>query len=114
METPGENKVLTEIVTEPERAAQVSVEQIPMLLVRLASVQAILLSRLAVSPNGQPSAPTPDDRFLNVDEAAQILNVTPRWLYRHAKDLPFVHRLNRKTLRFSETRLRRWAAAHRP
>ncbi len=50
--------------------------------------------------NGRP----PTDRLLTVEEAAQRLAVTPRWLYRHAEDLPFTVRLGR-LLRFSERRI---------
>ena len=34
-------------------------------------------------------ATSDDDRLLSVDEAAEILKVTPQWLYRHARSLPF-------------------------
>lgn len=110
-------RLLEQIVTEPDRAAHVSLERIPALLAQLASVQAILLSRLVVAPNGahsQAPAASPKDRYLTVDDASSILCVSPRWLYRHAKSLPFAHRVNRKTLRFSEVGLRRWAANRRP
>ena len=49
-----------------------------------------------------------NDRLLKPEEAARMLNVTPRWLYRHAKKLPFTRRLSRKALRFSEAGLLRW------
>jgi hypothetical protein len=42
----------------------------------------------------------PRDRLLNVREAAARLRVTPDWLYRHHKQLPFVVRHGR-LLRFS-------------
>ena len=51
------------------------------------------------------------DRLLTVQEAAQRLAVTPRWLYRHAGDLPFTVRLGR-LLRFSERGLDRWLSSH--
>jgi predicted DNA-binding transcriptional regulator AlpA len=58
---------------------------------------------------GSPEA----DRLLTPTEAAAVLNVTPRWLYRHAKRLPFTRRLSRKALRFSEAGLSRWQATRR-
>ena len=54
------------------------------------------------------------DRLLTADEAAAILDVNIRWLYRHAAKLPFTRRISRKNIRFSETGLRRWVAAKKP
>ncbi len=53
------------------------------------------------------AAPTPD-RLLKVEEAAQLAGVSPRWLYRHARGQPFAHKLGGRTLRISESGLRRW------
>lgn len=50
----------------------------------------------------------PDDRLLTVPEAASLLHVSPWWLYRKARSLPFARKLGRRTLRFSEKGLRRW------
>lgn len=65
------------------------------------------------TPPALLAAPQPiakaEDRLLKVDAAAKLLNVAPRWLYRHAATLPFARHLGRKTLRFSEAGLRRWA-----
>ena len=83
---------------------------------QLATLQLSLLSRLIKGrrqPSAVASASSDDDRLLCVDEAAEILNVTPQWLYRHARRLPFSRRLSRKALRFSEAGLRRWAASRR-
>lgn len=102
------------IVADPDQAASVSVVEIPALLVQIASIQAILLSRLAVSSNGaKTQGPPADDRFLTAEEAAPIMNVTPRWMYRKARSLPFTRRINRKTLRFSEQGLRRYMASRK-
>jgi len=51
------------------------------------------------------------DRLLNPEEAAEILNVDVRWLYRHSKKLPFTRKLSRKALRFSRRGLLRWKEA---
>jgi predicted DNA-binding transcriptional regulator AlpA len=53
------------------------------------------------------------DCLLTPEVAAQRLGQTRRWLYRHAKTLPFARRLSRKALRFSERGLERWLAARR-
>lgn len=49
------------------------------------------------------------DRLLTAAQAAALLNVTDRWLYRHARRLPFAHHLSPRVLRFSEAGLRKWA-----
>jgi excisionase family DNA binding protein len=68
-----------------------------------------------------PPAPALSDRapawseadLLTVDEAAAQLRVSPRWLYRHARTLPFARKLSRKVLRFSRSGLARWLATKR-
>jgi predicted DNA-binding transcriptional regulator AlpA len=60
------------------------------------------------------SMTTTTDTLLTAKEAAALMNVTPRWLYRHAAKLPFSRRIGRKNLRFSEAGLRRWIAAKKP
>jgi hypothetical protein len=92
----------------PETLSQVTPEEVPGLLVQLSSIQTMLAAKLLAVPeksNGQPIEP---DTFLTAEEAAARLSVTPHWLYRHWKQLPFSRRLSRKSLRFSENGLRKW------
>jgi predicted DNA-binding transcriptional regulator AlpA len=111
---PEARDLIRAVLEAPEKAAAVSPSQVPAVLGQLAELQAIFLARL-VSQNGSHSASVPSepDRFLTAEEAAPVLGVTPRWLYRHSRKLPFARRLSRKALRFSEAGLRRWAAARR-
>ena len=51
-----------------------------------------------------------EERLLNAEEAAEILNVSSDWLYRNAKKLPFTRKLGRKTLRFSHQGIMKWLA----
>ena len=60
------------------------------------------------------SMTTTTDTLLTAKEAAALMGVSPRWLYRHAAKLPFTRRINRKNLRFSEAGLRRWLATKKP
>ena len=112
--TPDPKGLLGSILTAPERAAMVPVEQIPGLLGHLASLEATLKLRLftASQTNGPPESHD-GDRLLTPEEASRILGASVRWLYRHSKQLPFARRLSRKALRFSEAGLRRWLAAKR-
>jgi predicted DNA-binding transcriptional regulator AlpA len=52
-----------------------------------------------------------DDRLLDIDEAAKLLSVSPDWLYRNAKSLPFVRKLGAKMLRFSYQGIMKYLAS---
>lgn len=49
---------------------------------------------------GSGDAAGSPDRLLTPDEAAALLGVTVRWLYRHAGQFTFTRKLSRKVLRF--------------
>ncbi len=102
------------VLIEFERAvAEVSPHDAPTLLGELERLKAMIWARMMhPSPNhqGGPANESEPDQLLTPQEAARILGVTPRWLYRHAKRLPFTKRISRKVLRFSEAGLRRWLA----
>ncbi len=53
------------------------------------------------------------ERLLTIEEAAQILSVSPDWIYRNAKRLPFTRKLGPKMLRFSHQGLLRWLATRK-
>ena len=48
------------------------------------------------------------DRLLSADEAATLLAVSPDWLYRRARNLPFTRKLGPKMLRFSHQGIKKW------
>ena len=52
--------------------------------------------------------PETQGRLLNPEEAAALLGVSVRWLYRHAAKFTFTRKLSRKVLRFHEAGLRRY------
>ncbi|MGH7770943.1 MAG: helix-turn-helix transcriptional regulator [Candidatus Binatia bacterium] len=54
------------------------------------------------------------ERLLTAEEAAQLLSVSPDWLYRHAKRLPFSRKLGPKMLRFSYQGILKWLATRKP
>jgi len=64
--------------------------------------------------SGQNEKSTESEKLLTAAEAATLMNVKPRWLYRYAVELTFTRRINRKTLRFSEAGIRRWLATKKP
>ena len=62
----------------------------------------------------QPGSAWGPDDLLTPEEAAAALRVSRRWLYRHAKQLPFARKLSPKVLRFSRSGMARWMATKRP
>ena len=77
-------------------------EDIPAALVHLS---ARLLSEAI------PQPPAPDD-LLTPADAAQLLGVDVRFVYRHKKELGGL-KLSRKRLRFSRRKVQRWLDARR-
>jgi predicted DNA-binding transcriptional regulator AlpA len=73
--------------------------------------EAVLADLAPLCPNGNRQAKGPPPapvRQLTAKEAAALLGVSVRWLYRHAKTLPFAKRLADKTLRFDAAGLAQW------
>jgi hypothetical protein len=115
--TPEARSLIRTVLDAPEHAAEISLASVPAALGALAELQGLLTLRLVSGREGQGATakpPTEPDRLLTPEEAAEIMGVSPRWLRRRAKALPFARRLSRKALRFSETGLRRYLAARRP
>lgn len=52
--------------------------------------------------------------LLTPEETAALLRVSPRWVYRHWKTLPFARKIAPKVLRFDRAGLDRWIASKRP
>lgn len=105
---------LDTIADDPTKAASLPLQVATALLARCTVVQSALIGRLLVDIGaGSREAEAQghaQDRLLTAEKAAPILNTTPRWLYRHHKNLPFTRRLSRKCLRFSEAGLMKWLA----
>lgn len=120
----GRAALLESLLADPSRAAEVSREEAVALLVALSTLQAALVTTVSRLPSpghtggkhpietaGAP--PWSPDDLLTVDEAAAMLRVAPRWLYRHARTLPFARKLSAKVLRFSRAGIARWLATRR-
>lgn len=54
-----------------------------------------------------------EDRLLDAEEAARVLCVSPDWLYRQAKKLPFTRKLGPKMLRFSSQGIQKYLATRK-
>ncbi len=107
----GSREQLVHLLEAPEGIAEIVPTDVPRLLGELETLRVQLIVRLlggntgaSVDRDNQEVA----DRLLTVDDAAAVLCVTPRWLYRRSKRLPFAQRLSGKVLRFSEIGLQKW------
>jgi len=94
-----------DLVANPARVADVRIDDLPALLIKLTTLTAAVAARLQSPPQGKPD----DDRLLDVAEAAAMLGRSPDWLYRHAKTLPFSRRLN-GMVKFSRQGLQKYLA----
>lgn len=54
-----------------------------------------------------------EDRLLDAEEASRLLCVSPDWLYRHAKRLPFSRKLGPRMLRFSYQGIQKYLATRK-
>lgn len=84
----------------------------------VAQVYRLVLAQLVpLVGNGHPTGdgePVVEDRLLTVAEAAGRLGVRPRWLYAHARDLPFTIRLPGRQLRFRAAGLAAYLGRRHP
>jgi len=119
--SPELRQLLHAIAADPAKLGGLTEEQERSLLASLRDAvdEALQGSKGPGSPTppgrvlASPEPPWSTDDLLTVDEAAATLRVSPRWLYRHAKTLPFTRKLSRKVLRFSRAGIARWLATKR-
>jgi excisionase family DNA binding protein len=109
------NRLIPDLLRDPSLVDRVPQEHLGGLAAVLSSMTTALLAK-AVSlkdgmvQSGSDGTDQAPDRLLTAEQAAALLNVTPRWLYRRSHRLPFTRRLSRRAVRFSETGLQRWLA----
>jgi hypothetical protein len=94
------------ILGDPARVREIPREQLAAAIVHASSVMAALAAVVATHRDSS-GASEPEDRLLTLDEAADLANVSVRWLRRH-RQLPIFVSLSRKNLRVSEKRLRQY------
>ena len=111
--SPDLGALLQRLASDPTKLGSLTAEQEFALREHL---EAALGDTQPVAPAASPpSGPASGaDDLLTVEEAAAMLKVSRRWLYRHAKQLPFARKLSPKVLRFSRSGAARWLAARRP
>jgi len=94
--------------------AAIPPERIPALITQLAALQSALAARL-MTPTQEPQIEATDsaDVLLKVDEVADRLRKSAKWVYRRAKTLPFARRLGPRSWVFSQNGMERWLARQR-
>ena len=70
------------------------------------TLRTIIREELAALRFIQHQAP-PEDQLLTATQAAELLTVSERWLYRHAATLPYAVRLSPTVVRFSRNLIQR-------
>lgn len=100
-------------LADPAKLDALAPEQKQALVVALKAAGVIEQKLDGPAPPVAPAPGSGESDLLTVGEAAAVLKVSVRWLYRHARALPFARRLSRKTLRFSRSGIARWLATKR-
>jgi predicted DNA-binding transcriptional regulator AlpA len=85
-------------------------DQLPEVIGALETAKSRMWMRLAAQPAGAHST-TDADETVDVDQAARLLGMSRSWVYRHARRLPFAHRVGHRALRFSTGGIRRYLAS---
>lgn len=68
------------------------------------TLRAIIREELATLKFHQGQA-LAEDRLLTAAQAAELLHVSERWLYKHAATLPYAVRLSETVVRFSHSKI---------
>ncbi len=105
--------LLRALLSEPSRLNRLAPEQERGLLASLRAIETAERTPDLGRASNEPVAAWGGEDLLTIDEAAAALRVSQRWLYRHARTLPFSRKLSRKVLRFSRAGIARWLATKR-
>ena len=67
-------------------------------------LRAIIREELAPLLKASGARPS-EDRLLSASQAAEVLQVSERWLYKHADRLPYAVKLSANVVRFSHNKI---------
>ena len=93
------------------KASELPSEEIPAVLSSLGGLVVMLSSRFPKEIHIKDESQV--DTFISVEDAAKIANLTPSWIKKNHKSLPFVRRLSRKKWLVDKARFFKWLAAKR-
>ena len=102
---------LVELAADPDGLDSLAEEDLANVLASLEELRVRLWIRLSrrSEPATNCGRPEPEpDRMLEVEDVADVLSCTKRYVYDHADEWPFTRRISPRKLRFSERGLYRW------
>lgn len=104
----------SDLLTKIESAVRmVPLDDLPRLIGDLECLKALADLRMrAGMPQPTTSRVIGEIRYLTVDEVAVRFHVTPKWLYRHKRQMPH-SQPSRKVLLFPEQEVIKWFATRR-
>ena len=82
------------------------------LIGELEKMKALAWGKIMLGPTVLPLPSIEPGRYLTVDEVAERFHVTPTWLYRHKKQMPY-SQPSRKVLLFPEQAITKWFASRK-
>jgi predicted DNA-binding transcriptional regulator AlpA len=68
-------------------------------------IRTIIREELAPLLKASGAARQTEDRLLSASQAAEVLQVSERWLYKHADRLPYAVKLSANVIRFSYNKI---------
>ena len=74
-----------------------------------AEIKELVLEAVREVMNGNQGG----DKLLTAEKAAEILSVSPDWLYRHGSRLPFTRKLAPRVLRFSSQGIQKYLSTRK-
>jgi hypothetical protein len=79
-------------------------ESLVKLLAQIAAVQSAVVAQLLAAP----AADDGPDEWIKPEAAAAILKKSPRWIWKNQRKLPFVRRINARSLLCSRLGIAQW------
>jgi excisionase family DNA binding protein len=95
---------LNDIALDPSKVQVLSPNQAQDMLCRVSGLIPVLVARTnQICPDPQPQK----EELITVKQAAQILNVSPDWIYRNKPSLPYVMKIG-GGIRINKTKLQKF------
>lgn len=104
---------LDDLIREPASAANLPRKARAVLTARAAALLASLASAEIESSSDEEQSSNAIERWLDDQEACNLMRVDRPWLVRHRNGLPFARRLSRKRWIYNERGIGRWLASRR-
>jgi hypothetical protein len=103
---------LRELACDLRWTAELSPSEAVAMIGDLVLLQAAVAARLQMSlrPASEKTARPESDRLLTAEDVAKRFDRSVAWVYRQSRHWSFTRRVTRRTLRFSETGLKRFLA----